>query len=264
MKIFVWNVRGLNNSDRQRDVRRWMQLNNVSVGALVETHIQEENLAYAVTGAFPGWRFDSNVCQAQGGRIIVLWNPTLSLVVLTRSEQLLLCSVFDPETGISVSLAFVYAYNTVTQRRTLWQEIIEISNHRLVKDSSLLVLGDFNQILSAAEHYSIQSYPLPVQGILEFQDCLLETDLTDVEGRGGFYTWSNQRPEDPILRKLDRVLGNAKWRATFPDIVASYQAQGDSDHSPCTVELVPNNDRRNARFIYYSFLASHPKFLESI
>lgn len=183
MKIFVWNVRGLNNPDRQSDVRRWMQLNNVSVGALVETHIQEENISSVISGAMPGWRFDSNASQAQGGRIIVLWNPAISLMVLKRSEQLLLCNVFDPASAVSVNLAFVYAHNTVIQRRSLWQEITELSNHRLVKDSPFLVLEDFNQILSAAEHFSLMPYSLPVQGITEFQDCLLETDLADVEGR---------------------------------------------------------------------------------
>lgn len=37
MKIFSWNVRGLNGVGRQRVVRCWLQSLGLSVGALLET-----------------------------------------------------------------------------------------------------------------------------------------------------------------------------------------------------------------------------------
>uniref|UniRef100_A0A0D3AGK3 Endonuclease/exonuclease/phosphatase domain-containing protein n=1 Tax=Brassica oleracea var. oleracea TaxID=109376 RepID=A0A0D3AGK3_BRAOL len=77
---------------------------------------------------------------------------------------------------------------------------------RLVKEVPLIVLGDFNQIRAASEHFSIASYLLPVSGMGELQECLLECGLDDLETRGVFFSWSNGRPEDPILRKLDRAL----------------------------------------------------------
>ena len=79
-------------------------------------------------------------------------------------------------------------------------------------EAPLLVLGDFNQIRVASEHFSIDSYQLSVSGMREFQECLLDSGLDDLETRGVFFSWSNGRPEDPILRKLDRALGNDTWR----------------------------------------------------
>lgn len=65
----------------------------------------------------------------------------------------------------------------------------------------------------------------------EFQECLLDCGLDDLETRGVFLSWTNGRPEDPILRKLDRVMSNDIWRQRFPDVVAVFEAPGDSDHS---------------------------------
>lgn len=264
MKIFFWNVRGLCGTDRQRSVRRWVNDNNVSVGTFLETHTRDDNILSVISSTLPGWRFDSNLCQSSGGRIIVVWDPAVLVMVLSRSEQMLFCSVLDPVSETSFSAAFVYAFNTEGQRHQLWRDLQEISSHHLTQRAPLVVLGDFNQILTATEHFSILPYPLPVRGMCDFQACLNQCDLADVETRGTFFTWTNNRPEDPILRKSDRVLGHSKWRETFPDVVAQFGAQGDSDHSPCLLDLSSEQYDRRSRFIYFSFLATHPKFLQVI
>lgn len=122
-------------------------------------------------------------------------------------------------------------------------------------------MGDFNQILSADEHFSLINYPLPVRGMSEFRECLEESNLSDLEIRGVFYTWSNKRPEDPIIRKLDRALGNEKWRDRFPDAISSFESPGDSDHSPCIVEFSGEESVRKSSFMYFSFIATHPRFM---
>ena len=45
---------------------------------------------------------------------------------------------------------------------------------------------------------------------------------------------------------------------------AFFDAPGDSDHSPCVVDLNVNLRSRKCSFKYFSFLAMHPKFLETI
>lgn len=77
MKIFSWNIRGFNNSDRQRIVRRWILSNQPVVGAFVETHVREENAISIVQSVVPGWRFDNNYQEAEGGRIWVVWDPNI-------------------------------------------------------------------------------------------------------------------------------------------------------------------------------------------
>lgn len=158
----------------------------------------------------------------------------------------------------------MYAYNTATQRRELWSEMIKICNLQVVKNQPTLLMGDFNQILTADEHFSISPFTLPLSGMEEFQDCLSSCDLEDIKTRGTLFTWGNGQQKDPISRKLDRVLGNQSWRDNFADFFAFFDAPGDSDHSPCVVDLNVNMRSRKCSFKYFSFLAMHPKFIEAI
>lgn len=86
------------------------------MGALLETHVQEENFLSVLRAVAPGWRYDNNYSVASGGRIWLLWSQALSVVVYKRTDQLILCGVLDPATGTSCSVAFVYARNTESER----------------------------------------------------------------------------------------------------------------------------------------------------
>lgn len=194
----------------------------------------------------------------------MVWDPAISVVVYSKSEQMVVCGVFEPETSLSFTAIFVYGYNTEIQRRSLWEELVTVSGLSLVKELPLLVLGDFNQIRSASEHFSIASYNLPVSGMGELQECLVDCGLDDLETRGVFFSWSNERPEDPILRKLDRALGNDSWRQSFPDTVEMFEAPGDSDHAPCVVDFEVASEIRKSSFKYFSFLSTHPRFIGDI
>lgn len=264
MKIFSWNIRGINGSGRQRVVSRWLQSLGSSVGALLETHVQEENLLSVLGAVAPGWRFDNNYSVAEGGRIWLLWNQSLSVVVYMKTDQLILCGVMDPASGTSCTVAFVYAQNSEVERRILWRDLINISNSSIVASSPLVVLGDFNQILTAAEHFSLQPYDLPVRGTEEFQQCLIESNLADMDFRGTFFSWSNRREEDPILRKLDRAVCNDRWKEVFPGAVSIFEAPGDSDHSPAVLTFSSEPQMRKCSFKYFSFISSHPRFREEM
>ena len=195
----------------------------------METHVREENASSIIQSVVPGWRFDENYQHSERGRIWVVWDPSVSLIVYKRSAQAITCGVFDRASNVLFIVVFVYAFNTAIQKRDLWTEIEDTCNLPVVKNLPTLVLGDFNQILTADEHYSINPFTLPVRGMEEFQECLSRSDL---EARGKHFTWGNGRPEDPILRKLDRVLGNEKRRDQFPEVYALFDCPGDSDHSP--------------------------------
>ncbi|XP_023644238.1 uncharacterized protein LOC111832133 [Capsella rubella] len=60
MTMFFWNVRGLNSHSRQRVIRRWIPLNNLLIGASLETRVTESNSQYVLAAATPGWRMDNN------------------------------------------------------------------------------------------------------------------------------------------------------------------------------------------------------------
>lgn len=67
-------------------------------------------------------------------------------------------------------------------------ELQSISSHHLVKDKPFIILGDFNQIVSASEHFSILPYELPIRSMEEFRECLVKCEMEDLETRGTFFT----------------------------------------------------------------------------
>lgn len=191
MQVFCWNVRGLNNLSRQRFVKSWINKNKPLMGSILESHVSQENADGVMHFTFPGWRKESNFDVSENGRIWVLWDPAISVVCLFKSAQLILCGVYVPETGDNFAVAFVYGFNTVVQRRALWEDLSLISQNSPARSRPLLVLGDFNQILSSSEHFSVIPHPLPLTGMAELSNCLVNNELFDLPNRGAFFTWSN-------------------------------------------------------------------------
>lgn len=139
-----------------------------------------------------------------------------------------------------------------------------VSRSSPARTNPCLMVGDFNQIVSSDEHFSIIPHSLPLSGMTEFSTCLEDNGLADLNSRGAFFTWSNERPEDPILRKLDRAVVNEAWLTAFPESIAIFDPPGDSDHSPCLVNTDISLVRSKKCFRYFSFLSTHPKFKELI
>ncbi|XP_048620188.1 uncharacterized protein LOC125590606 [Brassica napus] len=253
--------KGFNQTARQRFVKSWLTNNKPVFGGILENRVSEENAPSIMASTFPGWRWDNNYSYSDLGRIWIIWDPVVSVVVYKKTAQFILCGVFDPATGTSFSVAVVYSFNTEAQHSELWQDLTTVNTNSPLSSSAWLLLGDFNQILSSDEHYSIEAYDPPVRGMEEFRTFLDSNDLTDLNCRGTFYTWNNSRPEDPILRKLDRALVNPVWIHQFPESLAIFDPPGDSDHSLCLVSLSPSEHSGRKSFKYFSFVSTHSEFL---
>lgn len=235
IKVFCWNVRGLNSQTRQRAVSSWISTNNLLVGCLLETRVSEANATTVLAYTLPGWRMDSNYCCSELGRIWVVWDPSISVLVFKKSDQMILCCVQLPNVLRSFAVAFVYGRNTEIERRPLWEDISTLARSSPISFTPWVLMGDFNQIAAVNEHYSIIQSTIPLRGLEEFQSYLRDNDLQDIPSRGLFYTWSNHQQDNPIIRKLDRALANDEWFSTFPSVVAAFEPPGDSDHSPCII-----------------------------
>lgn len=60
MDFFSWNVRGINNSVKQRSFRKWIRNYNPFFGCLVETHVQQLNAVSTINNILPGWVSEEN------------------------------------------------------------------------------------------------------------------------------------------------------------------------------------------------------------
>ncbi|CAA0270680.1 unnamed protein product [Arabidopsis thaliana] len=237
MAIFFWNVRGLNSRSRQRIVRSWIALNNLLVGYFLETHVAEDNASSVLAATLPGWRMDSYYCCSELGRIWIVWDLSVSVLVFSRTDQLMVCSIKIPDIAQSFAVTFVYGRNTEAERRSFWDDITRLSASSPLCNSPWLLVGDFNQIASVTEHYSLMPSNISLRGLEDLQACMRDSDLVDLPCRGVLYTWSNHQQDNPILRKLDRAIVNGCWLATFPTASAIFDPPSDSDHAACMKEI---------------------------
>lgn len=111
MKCVCWNVRGLNGDTRQVEVKRWITSSRPLIDDLLETRVKHPSIDALINRTFPGWNFEANYSpEANNGRIVVVWNPLLSVITYFKSDQLVLCGVFNPATNQSFTVAFVYVF----------------------------------------------------------------------------------------------------------------------------------------------------------
>ncbi|KAL0873789.1 hypothetical protein Bca101_023494 [Brassica carinata] len=265
MKSFFWNLRGLNGDERQDLVVDWIRRNRPLLGGFLETHVKQENLQGIMNSVVPGWRFEGNYsADADNGRIVVVWDPLLSVVIYYSSPQLVLCGVFNPQTVQSFTAAFVYARNRREERVELWNKIKEFSRARNFQHSPWILLGDYNQVLSADEVFSSTPYTLCQQGVQDFSDCIEESIIFDLAFRGCHHTWYNKSVTNPKSRKIDRALVNEAWLDSFPNSYAFFDSPGSSDHTPCIIYLANQLSPRKCRFIYYDMFSMHPDFKQAL
>lgn len=259
-KLFFWNVRGINDPDKHLPFSQWLSSYRPVFGALLETHIKEQNLPVVMSKLCPGWNFASNHNSDEDGRIVIIWSHTISVRLLSQTKQSLTCEL---TTSPSQKILFtaVYACNTVAERSDLWVDLLNLQQSLSTDDLPWTVGGDFNQILHHSEHSSphIASLTPPM---IDFADCLTQAGLFDLRFHGELNTWTNKTPTAPIAKKLDRLLVNQSWISLLPHSSATFLSPNFSDHSPCVLDLdVPLPISGTKPFKFFNYLTKHPKFL---
>ena len=97
----------------------------------------------------------------------------------------------------------VYAHNTETERRELWNDLKAHQDSPIIRRKAWIITGDFNEILDAEEHSMYGMRNTLSQGMRDFHDTMHHCNLLDLAAHGPQYTWTNKREEGLISKKLD-------------------------------------------------------------
>ena len=76
-KVMCWNVRGLNQREKQQAVKKMILAHQVGLVGLLETRVKVFKLGALYLNLFQGWCFTTNTRWKKGGRIVVSWNPLI-------------------------------------------------------------------------------------------------------------------------------------------------------------------------------------------
>ncbi|GKD98937.1 RNA-directed DNA polymerase, eukaryota, reverse transcriptase zinc-binding domain protein, partial [Tanacetum coccineum] len=261
--IASWNIRGLNRTPKQFEVRQVVNENNLSVCTILESHVDILALTNVCSKVFRFWEWSSNAILCNKGcRIILGWNKdVVDLMVVAQSDQAIHTKTFHKADNKVLFFTFVYAGNLYKYRRHLWEEL---NLHKLVvRDSPWILMGDFNVAFNIEDSHAGSS--LMNVGMCDFKDCVKCIKVMDINSFGLHYTW-NQKPKggNGILKKLDRIMGNVKFVEGFPSAYAIFQPYRISDHSSAVLKMPSCLVKKPKPFKFYNFLSHKPTFLEVI
>lgn len=165
-----------------------------------------------------------------------------------------------PSVQTKIYISTVYASNDAEDRLTLWSEITSMASSYGLDNKPWLVIGDFNQIRVPSEHSLPPTLNMDKR-MRDFNDCLMEANLEDLNFRGPTFTWWNKRKLAPVAKKLDRGLVNEDWLIVFPSSVLFFGNPNFSDHAVMAITLEPERTRIKKPFRFYNFMLQNPDFL---
>ncbi|XP_022030437.1 uncharacterized protein LOC110931348 [Helianthus annuus] len=164
----------------------------------------------------------------------------------------------DGTKGASTPSSSVNHANYYVTRRDLWHNL---AMHKLfVRNEPWVILGDFNSALNL-EDKSMGCSSVSAS-MKEFQACVDDIEMVDLNRTGIHFTW-NQKPKKGIglMKKIDRVMGNTQFIATFPSAVAMFYPSRLSDHCPCVLKVPEINKPKHRPFKFANFLVHKPEFM---
>ena len=232
-----------------------MRKNKLDVCGLLETKLVPSKVSSIQQFRLKKWKVFSNAAAASTAKIVVFWNPaTVNVELLDFSAQGLHVLIYSLVHQIKLYASFVYGFNTVIARRTLWDDL-----RRWSPTSPWLILGDFNSLLSQADKHDGE--PVSNYETTDFRQCCSDLGLTDLNYSGCHYTWSNGR----VWSKLDRVLVNPLWSLANVSVHVQFDNPGAfSDHSPVTVAFFTRQLMGKQSFKFFNMWANHATFLDLV
>ena len=260
MNVASWNVRGLNKASHQMEVINFIVSNQVSFMCCMETKVKSEQAEKISKKINNRWSWVFNYNHHSNGRLWVGWDSAVwHLTVVSSSDQHITCNVIFLAKQVSFVVTFVYALNKPHQRNSLWNDILRLSTGFTVP---WCITGDFNSVIHLNEIQGGREHWTP--DMQSFKDCVQTAGLGHIKTMGDKFTWYNNRPEDPIFKRLDRMLANKEWFASFTDSLVFVKHRGIMDHAPLILTVPMTLQRLKKQFQFFNFMVEIPEFQASV
>ncbi|XP_062080392.1 uncharacterized protein LOC133785152 [Humulus lupulus] len=252
--IGSWNVRGLNNKDKQDSVLEFCNVNKIGVGGVLETKLKGNKVQELMDKKFANWDFFNS--PTVEGRLLIIWRKGfVRVIVIAESSQHVHCVVKMAGQANAFCLTFVYGFNTIEDRKTLWKNLVQLK----FPISPWLILGDFNSIFNVDDRNG--GNPITQNEMVDSNQWLAQTNVVALKSYGSIFTWTNnQVGTNRIYSKIDHVFVNEEWHDFFPNTAARFSWEVISDHCSCVVSATSTEAIRIKPFRYYNFWADHHDF----
>ena len=113
-------MRGRNSPDKAKEVRDFLEINNVSVIGLMETKIKEPNAKKIYKKIDNKWNLSSNYNHHEKGRVWVGWRYDRCKLETCETHQQFIATKMTPiYMEESVHVVFIYGLHSVRDRKEL-------------------------------------------------------------------------------------------------------------------------------------------------
>ena len=245
------NARGLNKSIKRRKLFRWLHIRKFDVIFLQETY-SDASLENFWRAEWGGEIFFAHGSKHSRG-VMILFRPSLSIEVtnVTADKNGRFIIVNTTVNEDELCLVNIYAPNDQNQQISFYQKITDsIRGHQIDK---ILIGGDFNCPLSASDKFGGKDIKFKKSVIHSIDELRRNYDLVD--------PWREQHPHDTqftwrnssgkIKCRLDfwLISKHLLCRVAHTDISAYH----DSDHSPVTISIKPEDKQEKRGPGYWKF-----------
>ncbi|XP_020697740.2 uncharacterized protein LOC110110552 [Dendrobium catenatum] len=227
----AWNIRGFNHPDKVFACKKLIQSFRLDLICILENRINvlslQDPFFDSMHSVLPSESSCHNFHLNSSGRIWIKWNNSKLGFTPSLITSQLITGIITVANQPILQLSAIYASNNPIERKALWVDISH-ANHNIHLPWALM--GDYNCCRFAKE--KIGGTPISISALTDFNEMIFLNGFKDLKSIGFNYSWYNQRTDNPIHIRLDRVLVNDIWLDTYADSYCSIQNPSCSDHSP--------------------------------
>lgn len=186
------------------------------------------------------------------------------MVIHEATAQSVTCGISVLSENITLMVTFVYGFNLVEDRRSLWTGIVNLQATSPVSSYPWSVVGDFNQMLRSSHHSNHLTCRIDESRMEDANISLQDAQLFEAHAKGVPYTWRNTQDDSPISTRIDHAFINQAWSIAFPDSYADFLDPSQSDHAPCLFRMPSTRRQVIKPFKFFHHVIDHPEYVGTI
>lgn len=181
--ILIWNLRGLNNPNKQKELKKVIQEQKAGLCCLLETKIKNDKFSEVYRNMCKDWCIATNFTCCKGGKILLAWLSDLfQVTILNTHSQYIHIKITNIALNFQFHCTMIYGVSNLKGREELWNDLKLISDQI---QGPWVVTGDFNNPLNFEDRIGRPISHSEVDGLRE---CVYHNGLQDLKATGCVYT----------------------------------------------------------------------------
>ncbi|CAK8531629.1 unnamed protein product [Lathyrus sativus] len=257
--IICWNVIGINNAGKSREVFARINNLNPALSILVGTRVKHHKAQSIRNKLGTKRKYLDNYEKHYNGKIWVLQDETrLKVKKLNSSHHFIHLEMENIHDGKKKWCTTIYGLNTLDMRKRLLRRDIE----NLPSNSYWFIIGDFNNVCSALDRISGKDV---VEGeYTDLTNMMENMGLYEKDSVGDHFTWFNNHDHEAIYSIIDRVIGNMIWIQNNMNTPFRITEAGVANHALLCLEGLSVNQPKKPMFKFQNVVINLEGFHEAV